>query len=451
MTRAGSVSGLGKASGSNSVRFIGALGYVVTFRQVDPLYTLDLRDPAIRAWPANSNSPGYSAYLSPAGDGKLIGVGQEANAQGRTTGLQVALFDASRTRRIPRGWRSWSRTTLTQRRMGSARLPLLAGHRHACCRSTRGTVANTRVALVLTVTGTKITVQGTINPPAGRSAGSRQPGDSSSGMTCGRCRTRACRSANATTLATRVVDIALITAEQVGGAVEHRDDIASDGRRSDGRCGRRGRWRWSSPTAMRSPDVIGLPADPARCASRRPIESRLVRAAAGGMVRLTVQGARRPRLVVSTRWTRSPSPRAPTMPRTGPSTGNTAARACGPTSQSDPRPCATASRRTDCPGSQGPSQLALRAEQSPNPVPGFAFGHNRWVKNTTEATPAALHRLEDGISGRDADRERLLEQHVAAAATTWGAECGLDVRGTAKATASTVSSIASRSSNGVAS
>jgi len=57
MTRAGSVSGLGKGQRIYSVRFIGALGYVVTFRQVDPLYTLDLRDPAHPRVPANSNSP----------------------------------------------------------------------------------------------------------------------------------------------------------------------------------------------------------------------------------------------------------------------------------------------------------------------------------------------------------------------------------------------------------
>ena len=38
---------------------------------------------------------GFSAYLHPAGDGKLIGVGQEATEQGRTTGTQVSLFDVA--------------------------------------------------------------------------------------------------------------------------------------------------------------------------------------------------------------------------------------------------------------------------------------------------------------------------------------------------------------------
>ena len=39
--------------------------------------------------------PGYSAYLHPLGDGLLLGIGQEADATGRTQGTQVSLFDVS--------------------------------------------------------------------------------------------------------------------------------------------------------------------------------------------------------------------------------------------------------------------------------------------------------------------------------------------------------------------
>ena len=39
--------------------------------------------------------PGYSAYLHSAGDGRLIGVGQEATDEGRRTGAQVSLFDTA--------------------------------------------------------------------------------------------------------------------------------------------------------------------------------------------------------------------------------------------------------------------------------------------------------------------------------------------------------------------
>src|SRR5690606_18016037 len=45
----GRVSGLGRGETIHSVRFLGDVGYVVTFEQTDPLYTLDLSDPAAPA------------------------------------------------------------------------------------------------------------------------------------------------------------------------------------------------------------------------------------------------------------------------------------------------------------------------------------------------------------------------------------------------------------------
>ncbi|WP_113699340.1 beta-propeller domain-containing protein [Nonomuraea lactucae] len=93
MTQVGEVGGLGKGEQIYSVRFIGPVGYVVTFKQVDPLYTLDLRDPAAPKVTGELKITGYSAYLHPAGDGRLIGIGQEASEQGRTLGTQVSLFD----------------------------------------------------------------------------------------------------------------------------------------------------------------------------------------------------------------------------------------------------------------------------------------------------------------------------------------------------------------------
>ncbi|MCP2202692.1 beta-propeller domain-containing protein [Lentzea flava] len=95
LTKEGQIGGLGKGERIYSVRFIGKMGYVVTFRQTDPLYTLDLSDPKQPRVTGELKITGYSAYLHPAGDGKLIGVGQEATGQGRTTGTQVSLFDVS--------------------------------------------------------------------------------------------------------------------------------------------------------------------------------------------------------------------------------------------------------------------------------------------------------------------------------------------------------------------
>ncbi|GAA0387250.1 hypothetical protein Acor_25010 [Acrocarpospora corrugata] len=95
LAQVGSVTGLGKDEQIYSVRFIGDLGYVVTFRQVDPLYALDLRDPAAPKVTGELKITGYSAYLHPGAPGRLIGVGQEANQEGRQAGTQVSLFDVS--------------------------------------------------------------------------------------------------------------------------------------------------------------------------------------------------------------------------------------------------------------------------------------------------------------------------------------------------------------------
>jgi Beta propeller domain len=90
-----SISGLGKGEQIQAVRFIDDIGYVVTFRQTDPLYVIDLSDPANPLLAGELKIPGYSAYLHPVGDGLLLGVGQDATDEGRTTGTQLSLFDVS--------------------------------------------------------------------------------------------------------------------------------------------------------------------------------------------------------------------------------------------------------------------------------------------------------------------------------------------------------------------
>jgi uncharacterized secreted protein with C-terminal beta-propeller domain len=95
LRRLGQVGGLGKGERIYAVRFIGDTGYVVTFRQTDPLYTVDLSDPAAPRVAGELKIAGYSAYLHPVGDDLLIGVGQDADEGGRTEGLQVSLFDVS--------------------------------------------------------------------------------------------------------------------------------------------------------------------------------------------------------------------------------------------------------------------------------------------------------------------------------------------------------------------
>jgi hypothetical protein len=91
----GRVGGLGRGERIYAVRFLGPIGYVVTFREVDPLYTVDLSDPANPRLLGELKIPGYSAYLHPAGEGRLVGVGQDAAADGRPLGAQVSLFDVA--------------------------------------------------------------------------------------------------------------------------------------------------------------------------------------------------------------------------------------------------------------------------------------------------------------------------------------------------------------------
>jgi uncharacterized secreted protein with C-terminal beta-propeller domain len=95
LVRLGQVAGLGQGERIYAVRFLGDAGYVVTFREVDPLYTLDLSVPARPRAVGELKIQGYSAYLHPVADGLVLGVGQDATERGATLGTQVSLFDVS--------------------------------------------------------------------------------------------------------------------------------------------------------------------------------------------------------------------------------------------------------------------------------------------------------------------------------------------------------------------
>jgi uncharacterized secreted protein with C-terminal beta-propeller domain len=91
----GSVTGLGRTEQIRSVRFVGETAYVVTFRQIDPLFVINLSDPAKPRLGGELTMPGFSTYLHPAGTGLLLGLGRDADETGRVRGLQLALFDVS--------------------------------------------------------------------------------------------------------------------------------------------------------------------------------------------------------------------------------------------------------------------------------------------------------------------------------------------------------------------
>ena len=95
LAEVGRTGGLGRGERIYAVRFVGGTGYVVTFRQVDPLYTLDLSEPTAPKAMGELKILGYSAYLHPIGDDRLLGIGQDATDAGRAKGSQISLFDVS--------------------------------------------------------------------------------------------------------------------------------------------------------------------------------------------------------------------------------------------------------------------------------------------------------------------------------------------------------------------
>ncbi len=91
----GRVGGLGRGEQIFSVRYVDDTAYVVTFRQTDPFYVVDLSSPTDMVVRGELKIPGVSNYLHPISDTLVLGVGQDATDQGRQTGSKVSLFDVS--------------------------------------------------------------------------------------------------------------------------------------------------------------------------------------------------------------------------------------------------------------------------------------------------------------------------------------------------------------------
>lgn len=103
LVRVGAVTGLGPDEQVQSVRWFAHLAVLVTFRQVDPLWTVDLADPAHPRAVGRLSVPGFSGYLHPIGGDLLLGLGQDVSAGGRPLGAQAAVFDVrdlARPRRL---------------------------------------------------------------------------------------------------------------------------------------------------------------------------------------------------------------------------------------------------------------------------------------------------------------------------------------------------------------
>ena len=89
MRVSGKIIDLGLTERIYSARFVEDRGYLVTFRQIDPFYVLDLSDPKNPKMTGELKIPGYSSYLHPLAINKILGVGMEGN------NAKVSLFDVS--------------------------------------------------------------------------------------------------------------------------------------------------------------------------------------------------------------------------------------------------------------------------------------------------------------------------------------------------------------------
>ncbi len=88
------ISGIAPGETIKSVRYIGKYGYVVTFRQTDPLFVIDFTDMKNPKIVGELKIPGFSSYLHPF-NGYLVGIGTDGDENGETNALKISLFDIS--------------------------------------------------------------------------------------------------------------------------------------------------------------------------------------------------------------------------------------------------------------------------------------------------------------------------------------------------------------------
>ena len=96
MKRVGSLLNISGNEGVKSCRFMGDRAYVVTFRNTDPLFTIDLSDAKNPKILSELKLPGFSEYLHPWGDGMLLGIGYDADENsGSVEKVKLSMFDIS--------------------------------------------------------------------------------------------------------------------------------------------------------------------------------------------------------------------------------------------------------------------------------------------------------------------------------------------------------------------
>lgn len=89
LERKGEIQGLGLTEEIYSVRYVNDKAYVVTFRRIDPFHTIDLSDPENPELQGKLKLPGYSSYLHPLSDDRILGIGEENGS------VKAVIFDVS--------------------------------------------------------------------------------------------------------------------------------------------------------------------------------------------------------------------------------------------------------------------------------------------------------------------------------------------------------------------
>lgn len=92
----GKITNLAKDERVYSARFLGDTGYFVTYKETDPLFSVDLSNPKNPKILGRLKIPGFSNYLHFYGEDKLLGIGMDVDKKGDVTdGVKLSMFDIS--------------------------------------------------------------------------------------------------------------------------------------------------------------------------------------------------------------------------------------------------------------------------------------------------------------------------------------------------------------------
>jgi uncharacterized secreted protein with C-terminal beta-propeller domain len=94
LTKVGEVKDIAKGERIYAARFMGDRAYLVTFKNFDPLFTLDMADPTKPAVVGELEIPGFSRFLFPIDENHIVGVGQDIK-ENEPHGVKLSLFDVT--------------------------------------------------------------------------------------------------------------------------------------------------------------------------------------------------------------------------------------------------------------------------------------------------------------------------------------------------------------------